>query len=88
MNDPFLDHPLVTSRYFYPWPHRFEEPFFVKGDSFWLGCRYIHQHDDAPTIIPFHGNGESVADYLGEFEERITGLEANLLLAEYRGYGM
>ncbi|NTW99997.1 MAG: alpha/beta hydrolase, partial [Geobacteraceae bacterium] len=36
----------------------------------------------------FHGNGESVADYLDEFEERITGLGANLLLAEYRGYGM
>jgi pimeloyl-ACP methyl ester carboxylesterase len=29
-----------------------------------------------------------VSDYIGEFEERITGLGANLLLAEYRGYGM
>ena len=88
IGDPFLDHPLLSSRYFYPWPNSFEEPFFVEGDGFRLGCRYRHEHDDAPTIIHFHGNGESVADYLGEFEERIAGLGANLLLAEYRGYGM
>ena len=88
MNEPILDHPILTSRYFYPWPNRFEEPFFVEGDGFRLGCRYRRVHDDAPTIIHFHGNGETVADYLGEFEERITGLGANLLLAEYRGYGI
>jgi uncharacterized protein len=88
MNDPFLDHPILSSRYFFPWPNRFEEPFFVAGDGFRLGCRFRRVHEDAPTIIHFHGNGETVADYLGEFEERITGLGANLLLAEYRGYGM
>jgi len=88
MTDSFLDHPILSSRYFYPWPNRFAEPFFVEGDGFRLGCRYRRVHDDAPTIIHFHGNGETVADYLGEFEERIIGLGANLLLAEYRGYGM
>ena len=88
MSDPFLDHPILTSRYFFPWPSRFEEPFFVEGEGFRLGCRYSHAHDDDPTIIHFHGNGETVSDYIGEFEERITGLGANLLLAEYRGYGM
>jgi pimeloyl-ACP methyl ester carboxylesterase len=88
MNDPFLDHPILSSRYFYPWPNRFAEPFFVEGDGFRLGCRFLRVHEDAPTIIHFHGNGECVADYLGEFEDRITGPGANLLLAEYRGYGM
>ncbi len=88
MPDPFLDHPELSSRYFYPWPNRFEEPFFAEGDGFRLGCRYCIVDKDAPTIVHFHGNGESVADYLGEFEELITGLGANLLLAEYRGYGM
>jgi len=88
MSDKFLNHPILSSRYFYPWPNRFEEPFFVEGNGFRLGCRYCRVHEDAPTIIHFHGNGESVADYIGEFEERITGLGANLLLAEYRGYGM
>ncbi len=88
MSDQFLDHPTLSARYFFPWPNHFDDPFFVHGDGFRLGCRYCRVHDDAPTIIHFHGNGETVADYLGEFEERITGLGANLLLAEYRGYGM
>ena len=88
MSDPYLDHPMLTNRYFYPWPNSFEEPFLVQGHGFRLGCRYLHVSDRYPTIIHFHGNGESVADYLGGFEEIIAGMGANLLLAEYRGYGM
>ena len=88
MKDRFLDHPLLTSRYFYPWGNRFDEPFFVEGDGFRLGCRFMKVSEDLPTIIHFHGNGETVSDYLGEFEEQIVHLGANLLLAEFRGYGM
>lgn len=88
MRDPYLDHPELSARYFYPWPNRFPEPFFVAGDGFRLGCRFRKIADELPTIIHFHGNGESVADYLDGFEERICGIGANLLLAEYRGYGM
>lgn len=60
----------------------------MNGDGFHLGCRHLHVSDLFPTIIHFHGNGETVEDYLGDFEDRITGMGANLLLAEYRGYGM
>ena len=88
MKEPFLDHPELTARYFYPWPNHFDQPFFVYGPGFRLGCRYNHVSDEYPTIIHFHGNGETVADYLGDFENRITGMEANLLLAEFRGHGM
>lgn len=88
MTDVILDHPVLTSRYFYPWPNHFEEPFFVNGHGFRLGCRYLHVSEQFPTIIHFHGNGETVADYLGDFEKSITAMGANLLLAEYRGYGM
>lgn len=88
LQDTFLDHPELSARYFYPWQNRFDQPFFVEGDCYRLGCRYLKFSDELPTIIHFHGNGESVADYLGEFEERICGQGANLLLAEYRGYGM
>lgn len=83
-----LDHHTLTERYFFPWPNRFAEPFYVAGDGYRLGCRYLKSDEALPTIIHFHGNGESVADYLGVFEQRIAGLGANLLLAEYRGYGM
>ena len=88
MTTSYLDHPLLSGRYFYPWPNRFDEPFFVEGDGFRLGCRYRKISDDLPTIIHFHGNGETVADYMGDFEQRIAAVGANLLLAEYRGYGM
>lgn len=88
MTDPTLDHPLLTARYFYPYPTHFAAPFFVQGEGFRLGCRYLRISAGYPTIIHFHGNGETVADYLGEFEESITALKVNLLLAEYRGYGM
>src|SRR5450631_2227699 len=83
-----LDNPILSGGYFYPWPNRFEDPFFVEGDGFRLGCRYRRISAAAPTMIHFHGNGETVADYVGDFEERIAGLGVNLLLAEYRGYGM
>ncbi len=88
MTDPILDHPLLTARYFYPYPNHFAEPFFVQGEGFRLGCRYLRLSNDYPTIIHFHGNGETVADYLGDFEQILTGMGVNLLLAEYRGYGM
>lgn len=88
MKDKFLDHPDLTARYFYPWPNRFDDPFYVEGDGFRLGCRYLKRDEQLPTVIHFHGNGETVADYLGEFEQRLTGLGVNLLLAEFRGYGM
>jgi len=84
----FLDHPILSSRYFYPWPEHFDQPLVVEGNGFRLGCRYLKVSPELPTIIHFHGNGETVADYLGDFEQRIAASGANLLLAEYRGYGM
>lgn len=83
-----LDNPILSGGYFYPWPNRFEDPFFVEGDGFRLDCRYRGVSEDVPTMIHFHGNGETVADYVGDFEDRIAALGVNLLLAEYRGYGM
>jgi pimeloyl-ACP methyl ester carboxylesterase len=88
MTHHVLDHPLLSARYFFPLAAGFADPFFVEGEGFRLGCCYRRIAADAPTIIHFHGNGETVADYTGEFEARIAALGANLLLADYRGYGM
>lgn len=88
MIDPILDHPILSGRYFYPWPNSFDNPFFVEGNGFRLGCRFLERTENRFTLIHFHGNGESVLDYLGDFEQRIDALGVNLLLAEYRGYGM
>lgn len=51
-----------------------------------LGCRFFLENIAAPTILYFHGNGETVCDYnyIAPFYRRF-GL--NLMMATYRGYG-
>lgn len=83
-----LDHPVLSERYFYPWPNSFENPFYVEGMDGRLGCRYNRGFPEGLTVIHFHGNGETVGDYLGDFSGKMNTLGVNLLLAEYRGYGM
>lgn len=83
-----LDHPVLSERFFYPWPNRFEDPFHVETKGGRLGCRYDRGFPAGLTVIHFHGNGETVGDYLGDFSGRMNALGVNLLLAEYRGYGM
>jgi len=87
-NESILDHPTISSRLFYPWPNRFPGPFFVEGKAGKLGCWYNRPFPDGLTMIHFHGNGETVVDYLDRFAGYISALGVNLLLAEYRGYGM
>jgi pimeloyl-ACP methyl ester carboxylesterase len=87
-NETILDHPELSARLFYPWPSRFSEPFYVEGREGRLGCRFNMEFPDGLTMILFHGNGETVADYVDEFAPRIASFGVNLLLAEYRGFGM
>ncbi|HET6419201.1 MAG TPA: alpha/beta fold hydrolase [Geobacteraceae bacterium] len=87
-DESILDHPELSARIFYPWPKRFPDPFYVEVQEARLGCRYSREFPDGLTMIHFHGNGETVADYVEEFAPRIASFGANLLLAEYRGYGM
>jgi pimeloyl-ACP methyl ester carboxylesterase len=88
MTDPLLNHPVIAARYFFPRPCRFPRPFWIDCGDARLGCFYRETAPAAPTIVHFHGNGETVEDYLGEFTARVAALGCNLLLAEYRGYGM
>ena len=84
-----LDHPIVSSRYFFPRREFFPNPYWVKAaDDSRLACHYQVINPDAKTVVYFHGNGEVVADYLPSFPDWITRAGCNVLLAEYRGYGM
>lgn len=83
-----LDHPAISARLFYAWPNRFSSPYFVQGTGGRLGCWHGRISPDAPTLIHFHGNAETVGEYLDEFAPRVLSLGVNLLLAEYPGYGM
>lgn len=89
MSSPLLDHPLVASRYFFPRPETFAEPCWVEAaDGSRLGCYARQVHPEAKTVVYFHGNGEVVADYLPDFADWMTQAGYNVVLAEYRGYGM
>jgi len=87
-HETILDHPALSARLFYAWPNRFPDPFHVEGKAGKLGCWCSRPFPDGLTMVHFHGNAETVADYLESFAPAIEALGLNLLLAEYRGYGM
>lgn len=87
MGTELLDHPLIGERYFFPRQGHLEAPFWVDCGDVRLACHY-HQVDPAArTLVHFHGNGEIVDDYLGDFVRLIARMGCNCLLAEFRGYG-
>jgi alpha-beta hydrolase superfamily lysophospholipase len=51
-----------------------------------ISCRFYVHHQDSPSILYFHGNGEVVSDhdYIAPLYNR---LGINLFVADYRGYG-
>jgi pimeloyl-ACP methyl ester carboxylesterase len=82
-----LDHPLISERYFFPRPGALADPFWIDAGDARLAC-HLHRVDPAArTLVHFHGNGEIVDDYLGDFVELIGRMGCNCLLVEYRGYG-
>jgi len=88
MTENLLNHPLISSRYFYPVRESFAKVFWVKNGEFKLSCFYHHKASNPVTILFFHGNGESCADYLEDFFDEIKKLKVNFFIAEYRGYGL
>ncbi len=88
MNETLLNHPLITSRYFFPRRASFANPFYVDCGDVRLACFYQRAHPGARTLVHFHGNGEVVADYVDDFVALIDRMGYNCFLVEYRGYGM
>lgn len=56
------------------------------GDGAALGCRYYTCDKDAPVILYFHGNGETVNDH-NEIGYMYNKHGMNLFVVTYRGYG-
>jgi len=89
------DHPEIIYRLFFPRREFMKEPNPLKAinhsvnveDSVAIMCRFYPASNASPTILYFHGNGETVSDYdyvAPLYQER--GL--NLFVTDYRGYGM
>jgi pimeloyl-ACP methyl ester carboxylesterase len=89
-----LDHPRVSAALFFPRRERRGEPppggvdldVPTADGRALLGCRCHVSDNDAPTVIFFHGNGETVGDYDG-IGALFTGVGLNIVIASYRGYG-
>jgi Putative lysophospholipase. len=95
MNDlSFLDQPWILRLIFHPRidprksPVKNAEDHFIEvEDGISIGCRFHVADPDCPTIIYFHGNGETVGDYdsIAPFYNR---MKINLFVTDYRGYGL
>ncbi len=82
-----FDHPLISTRYFFPRQDAPQNPFPVEVDGAVLGCARYVTNPDAPWLVHFHGNAEVVADYETDVLARFQAAGLNVFLAEYRGYG-
>lgn len=79
----------IQKVFFSPEENTFDDPYWVKTKSDKkLACYYFQKYPDAMTIVHFHGNGETVKDYLDAYIQIIDSLKFNIFFAEYRGYGM
>lgn len=87
MAKDLLNHRLISERYFFPRQGTLREPFWVDCDDARLACSYHEIDPAARTLVHFHGNGEIVDDWRGDFVSLIAQLGCNCLLAELRGYG-
>lgn len=57
------------------------------GEGAFIFCRFYMGHHDWPWVLFFHGNGEVVSDY-DDISPFYHQKELNLVVADYRGYGM
>lgn len=88
-----LDRPEISRFIFHPRPTGRNVPpanaldiDIAVEDGIIIGCRLFTADKEAPLILYFHGNGETVPDY-DDIGPVYTGQNLNFLVADYRGYG-
>lgn len=69
-----------------PLPADAEDVAVPVAEGVRLGCRMYAAAADGPTILYFHGNGETVGEY-DEIADDYRRQGLNLFVATYRGYG-
>ena len=87
MPETIFDHPVITSRYFFPVDAEPLEPLTVQVPGATLLCRAVKTPGATHTLLHFHGNGETVSDYESRAGFDLTEPGMNALFATYRGYG-
>ncbi|MFK7986899.1 MAG: alpha/beta hydrolase [Sandaracinaceae bacterium] len=87
MPQSILNHPLISRRYFFPRAGSLPNPTWVEVDGARLACGRHDAGPGTPWLVHFHGNGETVSDYLPRAPEAWARRGVSTLFAEYRGYG-
>ena len=83
---PLAYSPLYTSEYFQAAPATQSSLFIEVEKSIQIGVEFWSVDKAATTILFFHGNGETAADY--EYTSSLyNACGINLFFADYRGYG-
>lgn len=95
--DLLLYYPEIPadSRVFVPQPSNYKLPFesikIPNKDGFMIHMFFIKQHTNSsklPTIVFFHGNAGNIGHRLPNVSGLFHKLNVNILLLEYRGYGL
>lgn len=87
-----IDNPIILNRVFFPrrttptsMPDVYDYDIPVTGDIS-IGARFHFFNKSKPTILFFHGNGETVTDY-DSLTRTYKEFGINMFLIDYRGYG-
>jgi hypothetical protein len=82
-----LDHQSISGKYLFPQTRKLKNPFVVSVNEVLSGGYSRIVDESGLTMIYFHGNGETVADYMPFMADTFEVMELNSLLVEYRQYG-
>jgi alpha-beta hydrolase superfamily lysophospholipase len=88
----FLDSPEVSGFFFYPHKDSASSRagavhFIDVGEGVAVGCRFYRAGGEFPSLLYFHGNGETAGDY-EDAAPLFNRMGINLFVADYRGYGL
>jgi pimeloyl-ACP methyl ester carboxylesterase len=82
-----LDHQSISGKCLFPQDRTLKRPFVASVNNIELACYRRINDTNGFTLIHFHGNGESVADYVPFMADVFEDMGLNQLFIEYREYG-
>lgn len=91
--DTFLDSPQIAAEVYFPRQVRNAPPPGATdynipiNDQVSLGARWYLGDPNRPTVLIFHGNGETVPDYNFVARGFLELAKLNVFVVDYRGYG-
>ena len=82
-----LDHPAISGVYFFPNPKSPRDARMIEVDGATIAVHCGKLDPTKLTMLHFHGNGETIADYVGSDFHAFNDIGVHMVWVEYRGYG-